>query len=303
MLTDTTAVNSPRILILGVSSWLGYELVASLVRMNYSGVIYGTFWRTKVRVPGCSKIIQTSSTRDILKLLDELEPDVVVNFLRGETEADYALHCQLHQRLALANCFYVYASSVLALDGYQDRSLNESLPAKAVSDYGRFKARCEQVFDLKDPNWCVIRFASVQGWVPHKRTRNEIFLAMLAADQFIKVDQGVRQNRMLASLVTDGIAKILVHPLSGVIHFGTVDASDELTFLRKVATNFGYSPELVIAGTERKINLVAHPERIQRELGLEFLVTEQDTLDGLTRLEGLRRYLSKGMKENELKSR
>ena len=302
MQVDIEAGYARKILILGVSSWLGYELVASLARVGHIGAIIGTYHQTAINFPGYVNTIQTRSSSDILHLLEQFQPDVVVNFLRGETESDFALHCQLHQRLRKMQRHYVYASSVLALDGYQDTPLTEILRAKAVSDYGKFKARCEHVFDAADPNWCVLRFASVQGWVPHRRSRNEVFLAKLAQGQSIEVDQGVQQNRMLASLVTDGIAKILSHSLSGIIHFGTVDASDELIFLRKVASSFGHNPALVIAGKERAVNLVAQPERIHRELGPHYYVTEQDTLDGLTHLEGLRKYYFKGLQKNDAKN-
>jgi dTDP-4-dehydrorhamnose reductase len=282
------------ILILGVSSWLGYELVASLNRSNFVGQITGTYHHTSVHLPNDIKQIFTNSKNDIVPLVDQLKPDVVVNFLRGETEADYVVHCQLHKRLREMQSHYVYASSILALDGYQDTNLTEGLQANAVSDYGKFKARCEQVFEPEDLNWCVLRFASVQGWVPHKRTRNEVFLTKLAMGYTIEVDQGVRQNRMLASLLTDGLVNILTKRFNGVFHFGTVDSSEEHVFLRRLASCFGYSPDLVVPGKERKVNLVAEPGRILLRLGQDYRVTEQDTLRSLSQLKGLQKYYSNG---------
>lgn len=282
------------ILVLGASSWLGYLIVKKLVDSGFRGQIIGTYYSRPVNFNGLAKIVRTSNSEDILGLINAKKPTIIINLLRGETEIDFLLHQELSKLSKKYNSFYVYASSVLALDGYTDVPLTESLNGKSISTYGIFKVRCENVFNASDSNWCVLRFASIQGWVPHKVTRNEAFLKKLSKGEQVLVDRGVIQNRILASLLAEGVIDIISERVCGIVHFGANDCSEELVFLRRQAEAFGYEKNLVIAGNERNVNLVAVPGKIHSLFGLKYYVSEADTLRGLLDIEGLKQYLKHG---------
>jgi dTDP-4-dehydrorhamnose reductase len=282
-----------KILILGSSSWLGYLLLEEL-SLNYPRVEFAsTIYKNKFNFDFNVKLYSASKLEDYEAILKDFEPTVIVNFLRGEDDQGMLLHHSLIEYSKNANSYYLYASSALALDGYKDIELTEDVLANGKSEYGLFKANCEQALYDSSINWCVLRFSSVQGWISHKHTRNEIFLLKLSKGQNIIVDRGVYQNRMLANLMIKGIADIIHYKHEGIIHFGTIDSSDELTFLQKQAEIFGYSPKLINSSSvERNVNLVCVPNRIYKLLGDSYKVSEADTLHSLRGISEFKKYIN-----------
>lgn len=283
-----------KILILGSSSWLGYLLLEEL-SLNYSDVeLASTVFNHKIKFNFNVKLYAARNLEDYEAILRDFQPTIIVNFLRGENDQGMLLHQSLIKYSKIENTYYLYASSALALDGYKNIQLTENLLANGKSAYGLFKANCEQALYDSAINWCVLRFASVQGWVGHKITRNENFLMNLSKGQIITVDKGVLQNRMFANLMINGISKILENKNEDIIHFGTIDSSDEVDFLRKQAELFGYSPKLIESSAEeRNVNLVCVPNRIFKLLGDSYKVSEADTLSSLLKILELEKYINK----------
>ncbi len=182
------------------------------------------------------------------------------------------------------------ASSVLALDGYEGEPLTEDRPPRSVSPYGIFKGQCEANLARVGGEWLALRFASVQGWVPHKPTRNEKFLRRLAAGEKVVVDLGIRQNRLAADLLVEALRQLVKDRVRGVVHLGTTDASDELDFLRAEAAAFGWDPAQVVPGAPRHVNLDCRPERIFQLYGDRFRRREADTQTFLASHPGLQRW-------------
>lgn len=276
------------VLVLGASSWLGYVLTNRLVDLNIE--VVGTYHSNKVAFPNQVQLIQTEQRDDFYHyVFSKYRPGAVINLLRGEKDLDRAIHNNLIELSETYNTHYVYASSVLALDGYKDCDLTESLEALSVSDYGIFKGECEK--DLYDSQikWSALRFASVQGWVPHKKTRNQNLLEQLAAGKEIQVDEGVIQNRMLASLLIEGMIDIINDEVTGILHFGTVDASDEIDFLKRQATAFELDPSLIeSSGSIRNVNLNARMGKLYDLYGEKYRTFEEDTITGLLQLKPLK---------------
>ena len=278
-----------KILVLGAASWLGSLLLRKLNQFNTNFVLAGTIHQQNIDV-GFVQLVKAEILQDYENLLFDFQPTVIVNFLRGENEAGFGLHNRLIEFVKSTQGFYIFASSALALDGYENIELTEEMLAKGKSPYGVFKARCEQKLYESSAKWCILRFASTQGWVSHKLTRNEIFLKKLSLGEMIEVDTGVIQNRMLADVIIDGIVQIIEKQLEGIIHFGTVDSSEEFDFLKKQAELFGYSSALIRKGEVRNVNLVAIPRQIIEIFGKSFEQTENDTLKGLIKTSGLLQY-------------
>ena len=280
--------DNKRVLVLGASSWLGYLLVQKLDYTNAS--VAGTIYRSKIVFPKSIEVFRTENSKDnYKKIIKSFKPTTIINFLRGEDENGFKLHQEI---ITLSNDFnihYIYTSSVLALDGYKNTELTESLEAKGESHYGIFKADCERELYNATISLTVLRFSSVQGWAPHKPTRNEVLLRKLNNNIPIKVDKGVMQNRILASLLIEGILDIIVDKVTGIIHFGSLDASEEYSFLKTQATIFGFQPDLVqLNNIDRTINLVTVPYRIFELYGDKYKVIEEDTLQGLLKIEALK---------------
>ncbi|MTI24623.1 sugar nucleotide-binding protein, partial [Fulvivirga kasyanovii] len=279
------------LLVLGASSWLGYLLINNKVIQKYFKEISGTIFKNTVNFNHPVNILKTNTGHLDLRQIADWKPSHVINFLRGETEADFIYHDKLASYCEQAGANYFYLSSALALDGYKDAPLMESLEACAVSPYGKFKGRCEQrLYDSNSLNWTILRFASVQGYVPHKQTRNEVFLSKMKKGEKVIVDRGVVQNRMLADRLIGGLSKLIRDNITGIIHFGTMDSSEEYDFLRQQGERFGWDPENVVSGSLRNVNLNTIPGKILELYGTEFRLSENDTIDDLLADEGLKKY-------------
>lgn len=281
--------NKPAILVLGAGSWLGYLLIHQLQPSQQYRII-GSVYKTLPDFNLDVELFTDSNHNAYEKVLSTVQPVIVINFLRGEGDAGLLVHKRLIEYCKISGAYYLFASSALALDAYNNVELNENLLARSVSPYGIFKAKCEEMLYDSNITWAALRFSSVQGWVPHKETRNEIFFKKLRANETIKVHRGVVQNRMIADLMVNGLVELIQRKLNGIIHFGTSDSSEEYLFLRKEAEIFGYSPDLIVSGEERTVNLNVIPNRIYTELGDIYRQTEMQTLQTLLQMEGLFKY-------------
>jgi dTDP-4-dehydrorhamnose reductase len=278
-------------LILGSSSWLGYLLLNELSLKFPNIYLAGTVYKQRIDVDVNIKFYFATNLEDYKQTLNDFKPTVIVNFLRGEGEEGQLIHRLMIDYSSHGNAYYLYASSALALDAYEGRDLTENILAKSKSEYGQFKAKCEQILYDSRIDWCILRFASVQGWVKHKITRNENLLLKLSKGERIIVDKGVCQNRMLADLMIKGIAELINLRTQGIIHFGTADSSDEFDFLKRQAVVFGYSSELIERSNhERNVNLFCIPNRIYDILGESYKVMESDTLRSLSEIPQLKNY-------------
>jgi dTDP-4-dehydrorhamnose reductase len=281
--------NPPRWLVMGAGSWLGHLLLEQEAAAGAQ--LFGTIHRQQPNdLPASVQLQPAHSADDYLRWVEEFKPDILVNFLRGEDEAGFSVHTTLADHCRRHGIFYVYLSSVLALDGYQGEELREELPPRSITPYGQFKACCENYLQEKGGEALVVRFASAQGWVPHKPTRNEMFLSKIARGEKVTVDTGVSQNRLPADWLMEALRALAGQRISGVVHLGATDASEELDFLRREAAAFGWSPQLVEAGRARAVNLNCRPGKIFQIFGERFRRNEADTLDFLVRHPGLQRW-------------
>lgn len=278
-----------KVLVLGSASWLGFLLIEKLRKLIIKPQIAGTFNNQIVSYPPEIKQYKADNLHDFNKVFHDFEPTVIVNFLRGEDEEGMMIHKLANNFIRQVNGYYIYASSALALDNYKDVPLTENILANAKSEYGLFKANAEQHLYDSNSNWCILRFSSLQGWVPHKKTRNQIFLEKISAGEPVIVDCGVFQNRMFADLMIEGVVELVKVRHNGIVHFGTIDSSDEVDFLRKQAVVFGFPEKVVKEGLNtRNVNLVCIPGVIKDILDKKFIVSENDTLKRLFEIEKLK---------------
>ncbi len=280
----------PTVLILGAASWLGYLLITQLQVLRRYRLV-GSLHQQILSIGDGIHLFQANHVHQYLEALDSYEPKIVVNFLRGEDENGLYLHNEVIKYCKNKSTHYIYASSALALDAYHNIDLTENLLAKSQSAYGSFKAKCEELLYPSPINWTILRFASVQGWVPHKATRNEKFLSKLCQGEKVRVDRGVFQNRMFANVLIKGVLEVIQENITGVLHFGTTDFSEEFSFLKRLAIAFGYADKMVMEGMiERNVNLVTIPSRIFKELEGDYRRTEKDTLKSIAQIPHFQKY-------------
>ena len=275
------------VLILGARSWIGFRLTEAALINEGSVLIEGTTSSPNLksideRQPN---FYSAQSSEDFLKIIKQKKYQAVINLLRGEDAAGLEIHQQVATECFKQGIKYVYASSALALDGYGfDDVLTEDLSAKSITPYGQFKGACENYLKEFYPraDWLVLRFSSIQGWSPWKPSRNEAFLNKLKESQVVKVNRGIKQNRLYDQIFAQAVTHLINLPQAqGVFHFGTLDHSEELNFLKSVASAFGYNPSLVQEDSEKRVNLVLSCERLHQLMNRQWAQTEAQTVAAL----------------------
>lgn len=280
-----------KVLILGASSWLSFLLSKKITALDASIQILGTVRSSNNKIPWITKIFKVSEYSQYISILSQEKPSLIINFLRGEEPSDFKLHNELVEYCLSSNSFYLYASSALALDGYTaGMKLLESLPPKSISPYGIFKGKCEESLCLSGASHLILRFSSIQGWIPNKVTRNQLFLEKMSRGESVEVDGGVLQNRLYDETFIDIVIELLRVGAEGIFNLGTVDSSSEVSFLRRQAEIFGWNPDLVVEGKSRNANLVVEPDKLISTLGDKFKKTENETLNSLLKCSGLAQY-------------
>ena len=156
------------VLILGARSWIGFRLTEAFLNQQTNIDVHGTTSSENLKSfeVGHTDFFFAQTIDDFKKVFRQKNYSIVINLLRGEDATGLETHRQIATECFKVGAQYVYASSALALDGYDfNQVLTEDLPAKSVTPYGQFKAACEDYLKEIYPNeaWLALRFSSIQG--------------------------------------------------------------------------------------------------------------------------------------------
>ena len=287
------------VVILGARSWIGFRLAEAFA--EHGVPVLGTTSSVSGESPPAAadmpRLEVAAAPSAFEALIRRRRPAVVFNLLRGENSAGLEIHAKMARLCSDLGARYIYASSALVFEGHAPGlALDEQATPTASTPYGSFKAACEHLLASEHPrgDWQVLRFASIQGWSPWKPSRNESFLRRLAKGERVDVNIGIVQNRMLdrdfARQVRDNV---LLPSARGFMHLGTVDASEEVDFLRRVAIAFGWSPGLVLPGAPKSCHIALDCAATHALTGGRWRRTEAETIQGLLGEPGLSPLLSK----------
>ncbi len=267
-----------KIAIIGCSGWIAHYLALALPGRAQRASIIGTYNSRKPSISFPTVSLSNADHDQMLDLLEREEVTSIVNMTRGEGEVDFAMHRKLIDFGNSHGVHYSYASSFNACDAQLEHDHNESELPSAQSEYGKFKTRCEQALSSLSKKFAIFRFSATHGWAPNRCARTEEFLKKIASGEKVIVPQGIIQNRTAVSDLAAMMAAVIATHGEGVFHLGTVDASDEVEFLKKLANEFGHDPSLVLAGDPMPTNANMVPGKVFTMFGEEFRRTERNTL-------------------------
>ncbi len=280
---------SQRFLILGATGWLGHYLVPTLAERSADWVF--ALGRTK-RFESSLSNVRAFVGADPLQVLEETGPAHVIHLGRGEAETDFAVHESLIDHQNQTGMRYLFASSANAVDADTSRAHVETDPPRAKSEYGKFKARCEEALLDRCNRPLAFRFAATHGWAPGRVARTEEFLKKLSIDDSISVQKGIVQNRSFVGELSRQIALLARSEKSeGVFHLGAADCSEEHEFLGKLAQAFGYASEkVVVTESGASWNLVTQVDRLRAEFPQYSVPSEAQALAAVASQPELSRY-------------
>ncbi len=280
------------ILILGASSWIGHYLTGELhtITTDIPVKIIGTFCANKPAKPDDVFPFDFRAPASLFSFLADSRPDIVINLLGGVDESLFQFNRKLAGILAENDSHHVFMSSSMVFDGRANQPHTETDVTQGKSDYGVFKARCEEVVRSVAGDYSIVRISAVHGFAPNKISRTERFLKRLAQNEIIEVDSGVFQNRLSIAQMSKMLAALVITSAQGIFHLGTSDQSEEIDFLGRMAEIFGYSrTQLVVKPAPAKY-LTVIPNNIFNVVGDGFKRTELDTLHEIRALPEFQKY-------------
>lgn len=269
-----------KILILGSSGWLAHYVLKELIPLGHeiSGISHKH--NPIFNIPNKNKAIEAA---DYLDTVNEFEGDIIINMLHSK---NFPIALKVNNGIAdlckKRGIHYVYCSSSNALDGELDSIHSENTLACAASEYGIFKADGEKYLYQNFPQATILRFPAVHGFSPNSQKRTQTFLEKLQNNEVVTIDKGIIQNRPYAGHFAKMLITITLNKASGIYHIGTADYGEEIDFLRKLASTFGYDSNLIKEGKYAPHKMVVLPGKIfDLPEGEKLKFTQNDTIEAL----------------------
>lgn len=218
------------VLILGASGAVGSLLFARLSRCADLRV-FGTYHS---RPPGHSASFLPFSVKcpeDILPILEQIRPQVVISALRGDFEGQLAAHAFLARYLAQHGGRLLYLSTSNVFDGQLDRPHCEADVPVPQSDYGRFKSRCEALLQAHLGQQAVLlRLPFVWG---KSSPRMQAVRAGCRAGQ-LEIYAELWCNHAADLQVADWVQWVMQANKTGIFHIGTDEVQLYSVFIQEL---------------------------------------------------------------------
>lgn len=226
------------VLILGASGTVGSAVFRELSRCDELKVT-GTFFRAGVRQDASMLRFSLEFSEKMISILNRLCPDIVISCLCGDFERQLYFHGLLADWLVKNHGKIIYISTGNVFDGSLERAHYEKEERMSVSDYGRFKIRCEDLLrgKLKD-RAVLLRLPFVWGQdSPRLRA-----VKMGCEAGRLEVYRGLRSNHVADLQIAGLIAWIIREEQEGIFHVGTSDVTDYKDFMERLVESLGLDP-------------------------------------------------------------
>lgn len=255
--------NKQSILVLGASGMLGssFANMANLLKKNF-GQIFFAYHSNPRKFKDKSirpVIFEAGNKKNVVKVLFEINPDVVINCTAMTIVED----CQKNPRLAFKiNATFpamlaewtnnnrkklVHFSTDAVFDGEKPplAGYAESDKPKPLNVYAKSKLRGERLIQQADPNALILRIniIGIRGREPYPLA--EWIIRSLATGQQISGFTDV----FFAPLFTEDIVKLTIkalqNNLSGLYHLNAKNYLDKFSFAKLIAKEFRYDKGLI----------------------------------------------------------
>lgn len=208
-----------KVLVLGASGLVGRSVCEAL-SSDYE--IYGTYCNNKIKPSNTMMVkLDIANEDQILNILQTTEPDVVISSLRGDFIYQLQAHTNIANYLKNHGGRLIYLSTANVFDAVTNKAHSEHDEPDAVSDYGKFKIKCEKVLrDILGPLLTIVRLPMIFG-IESKRVQEiEDGLKrgaplIVYRDFYLNIHSDVLLAKQLAYLVDNDY--------EGILHLGSHD--------------------------------------------------------------------------------
>lgn len=177
------------VLIIGGAGYVGSQLVPSLIESGQSVKVFDTFWYGDEHLKSLNSsklsLIQ-ADMRDVSKIKDSLKDvDQVIHLACISNDPSFDLNPALGQSINLDSFLpivkaiknsqvqrFIYASSSSVYGIREEENVTEDLQLAPLTDYSRFKAKCEEILlsEIGDEKTItIVRPATICGYSTRQR--------------------------------------------------------------------------------------------------------------------------------------
>jgi len=223
-----------RVLILGVSGFLGGVIYRELHPYFQT---FGTYKTSKSILEKNTHFHQYDFEEDdIFRILNLVEPTIIISSLRGDFSAQLTAHKHLYEYVnQKKECKILFLSSANVFDAYSKFPSYENDTTLSNSVFGHFKIRLEQLF-LKLPakKAAIIRLPMVFG---QQSPRNNEIKLLVELDEPIELFPNLIMNVITAKKVSQQLHYIINRNKSGIFHLGSTDLVCHDDFIKEIVSN------------------------------------------------------------------
>lgn len=228
-------MENKKILILGGSGFLGNALYKELC--NYFDT-YGTYCHATRTFASNKKFFNYELEQDdIVRLLEEVRPQVIISTLRGNFQAQVIAHQHLCEYVLAHDCIVYFLSSANVFDAYSKFPSYENDKTLSESIFGRLKIKIENMLlRLPKHKAGILRIPMVFGnGSPRIREMKNAILK----NEPIEVFPNLILNVTSDSKLTQQIHYLINRNKTGIYHLGSIDLVHHEDFIKEVLERVG----------------------------------------------------------------
>ena len=226
----TKIVNKHRILIIGVSGFLGSAIYKELYSYFKT---FGTYNVTNKQLEKNQHFFQYNIEEDdIYEILNITKPTIIISALRGDFSKQILLHQHLAEYVLYNKTKLLFLSSANVFDAYSKFPSYEQDKTYSNSIYGHFKIKIENILlRLPKRQVAILRIPMVFG--PQSPRIQEI-IQYVKEKVPIEVFPNLIMNVTTYSKVTQQIHYIINRNKCGIFHLGSNDLVHHEDFIKEL---------------------------------------------------------------------
>ena len=267
--------SSKKVLILGGSGFLGNAIYKELC--NYYDT-YGTYCNARRAFEGNQQFIRYDMEEDdIVRLLEQIKPQVVISALRGNFVAQIQAHQHLTEYLIKNECTLYFLSSANVFDAYSKYPSYEHDKTLSESVYGRLKIKIENMLlRLPASKTAILRIPMVFG---NASPRVKEIKNFIWKNEPVEVFPNLIINVTHDDKLTQQIHYLINRNKHGIYHLGSQDLVHHEDFIKEIVERIGsFNPiykRVFTTNEERYLAVLPKDNLLPKNLRISY----QDIID------------------------
>ncbi len=230
-----------RILILGVSGFLGHHLYREL---NPYFDVFGSYKTPTAHLEKHHQFFEWDASEEVPDhFLNQIKPDVIISAFRANTSVVVDTHFSLIRYITNYQKKLIFISSSNVFDAFSNFPSYEYDKTLSVSAYGKFQIKIENAL-LRLPNhlYNIVRLPMIFG---HDSPRLKEIKLLHELNEAIEVFDNVVINATSHDKFCQQLHYIINRKLEGVFRLGSNDVMHHREIIEEICTKIGIAEPLL----------------------------------------------------------